>query len=86
MALLRVSSAGGGSSSDPWDRIDLRGSLAEATTRTVAEVARRKIQQALHDAGGDRGRAADLLQINFKALEAKMRELKPSARSPSARS
>ncbi len=54
--------------------------------RTVAEVARRKIQQALHDAGGDRGRAADLLQINFKALEAKMRELKPSARVPSARS
>jgi DNA-binding NtrC family response regulator len=65
-----------GSSGDPWERIDLRGSLAEATTRVVAEVERRKIQQALDDAGGDRGRAADLLQINFKALEAKMRELK----------
>ena len=65
-----------GSSADPWDRIDLRGSLAEATARTVSEVERRKIQQALSDAGGDRGRAADLLQINYKALDAKLRELR----------
>ena len=65
-----------GSSADPWDRIDLRGSLAEATARTVSEVERRKIQQALSDADGDRGRAADLLQMNYKALEAKMRELR----------
>ncbi len=65
-----------GSSADPWERIDLAGSLAEATARTVSEVARRKIQQALRDAGGDRGRAADLLQINYQALEVKMRELR----------
>jgi len=65
-----------GSSGDPWERVDLHGSLAEATARAVGEVERRKVQQALLDAGGDRGRAADLLQINFKALEAKMRELK----------
>ncbi len=65
-----------GSSGDPWERIDLSGSLAEATARAVAEVERRKIQQALDEAGGDRGRAADRLQINFKALDAKMRELK----------
>ena len=65
-----------GSSIDPWERIDLSGSLAEATARTVAETERRKIQQALHDADGDRGRAADLLQINYKALEVKLRELR----------
>ena len=65
-----------GSSIDPWERIDLSGSLAEATARTVAETERRKIQQALHDTGGDRGRAADLLQINYKALEVKLRELR----------
>ena len=65
-----------GSSIDPWERIDLGGSLAEATARTVGEVERRKIQQALRDAGGDRGRAADLLQINFKTLEVKLRELR----------
>jgi DNA-binding NtrC family response regulator len=35
-----------------------------------------EIRRALIEAGGDRGRAADLLQINFKALEAKMRELR----------
>ena len=64
-----------GSSMDPWERIDLGGSLAEATARTVGEVERRKIQQALRDAGGDRGRAADVLQINYKTLEAKLREL-----------
>jgi len=63
-----------GSSIDPWERIDLSGSLAEATARTVAETERRKIQQALHEAGGDRGRAADLLQINYKALEVKLRQ------------
>ena len=65
-----------GSSIDPWERIDLSGSLAEATARTVTETERRKIQQALHEAGGDRGRAADLLQINYKALEVKLRELR----------
>ena len=65
-----------GSSADPWERIDLAGSLAEATARTVSEVERRKIQQALRDAGGDRGRAADLLQVNYQALTVKMRELR----------
>jgi len=65
-----------GSTMDPWERIDLGGSLADATARTVAAMERRKIQQALHDAGGDRGRAADLLQVNFKTLEAKLRELR----------
>ncbi len=65
-----------GSSGDPWERVDLHGSLAEATARAVGEVERRKVQQALLDAGGDRGLAADLLQMNYKALEAKMRELK----------
>ena len=31
---------------------------------------------ALSDAGGDRGRAADLLQINYQALEVKLRQLR----------
>jgi DNA-binding NtrC family response regulator len=65
-----------GSAIDPWERIDLGGTLAEATARTVGEVERRKIRQALSDASGDRGRAADLLQINFKTLEVKLRELR----------
>ena len=64
-----------GSAADPWDQVDLSGTLAEATARVSAEAERRKIQRALKDNNGDRGRAADSLQVNFKALAAKMREL-----------
>jgi DNA-binding NtrC family response regulator len=60
---------------DPWDSINLDGTLADATARIVAEAERRKIQRAIRDAGGDRGRAADLLQVGYKALLAKMRDL-----------
>ena len=60
---------------DPWDAVNLDGSLAEASARVLAEVERRKIQRALKDAGGDKGRAADLLQIGYKTLLAKMRDL-----------
>jgi DNA-binding NtrC family response regulator len=59
---------------DPWDHVDLSGSLAEATQRTILEVEKRKLIQALREAGADRGRAADLLNINFKSLSAKLRE------------
>src|SRR5438445_4746213 len=47
----------------PWSKIDLSGSLAEATRRTVAEVERRKIEQALKEAAGNKGRAAEVLQV-----------------------
>lgn len=60
---------------DPWESIDLDGSLADATARVVAEVERRKVQRALSDAGGDKGRAADVLQIGYKALLGKMKDL-----------
>jgi DNA-binding NtrC family response regulator len=59
----------------PWDRIDLSGSLAAATARVVGEVERRKIETALAEAGGDRGRAAEALQLGFKAFTSKLREL-----------
>ena len=59
---------------DPWDQVDLSGSLAEVTARTTREAERRKIMQAMRDANNDRGRAADLLQINFKSLAVKLRE------------
>src|SRR5216684_5723879 len=50
----------------PWSKIDLSGSLADATRRTVAEVERRKIEQALKEAAGNRGRAAEVLQLAYK--------------------
>ena len=58
----------------PWAQIDLTGSLADMSRRVVSEVERRKIEQTLKDAGGHRGRAAELLQVSFKMLTAKMRE------------
>ena len=60
--------------SDPWDQIDLGGPLAEAVRRVVGEVERRKIEEALTEVKGDRGRAAELLQVGYNVLTAKMRE------------
>jgi DNA-binding NtrC family response regulator len=67
-------SATSGEDASPWDRIDLSGSLAEASRRVVAEVEKRKIATALKDAGGNRGHAADMLHVNYKVLTAKLRE------------
>ncbi|HTI43574.1 MAG TPA: sigma-54 dependent transcriptional regulator [Vicinamibacterales bacterium] len=58
----------------PWDQIDLAGSMQEATRRVTVEVERRKIEQALQDAGGNKQKAAEALQISFKALTGKVRE------------
>jgi DNA-binding NtrC family response regulator len=58
----------------PWARLDLSGSLAVATARVVAEVERRKIEQALTEAGGNRAKAAEALQVGFKTFTSKLRE------------
>ena len=58
----------------PWDQIDLSGSLQEATRRVTVEVERRKVEQALQEAAGNRQKAAEALQMSFKALTSKMRE------------
>ena len=58
----------------PWSKIDLSGTLAEASRRTLAEVERRKIEQALKEAAGNRGRAAEVLQVSFKTFTAKLKE------------
>jgi DNA-binding NtrC family response regulator len=59
---------------DAWAQIDLSGNLADVTRRLVAEVERRKIELVLKEAGGDRGRAAELLQVSYKALTGKLKE------------
>ena len=58
----------------PWSKIDLSGSLAEASRRTLIEVERRKIEQALKEAAGNRGRAAEVLQVSYKTFTTKLRE------------
>jgi len=59
---------------DPWTKINLGGSLAEATKRIMAEVERRKVERALQEAGGDVGRASEILQIPFKTMQQKIRD------------
>ena len=41
----------------PWEQIDLSGTLADALRRVTAEVERRKIEQALQEAGGNKASA-----------------------------
>ena len=60
---------------DPWAGVDLSGSLADASRRILAEVERRKLIAALAEAGGNRPRAADLLQVSYKTLVQKMKDL-----------
>jgi DNA-binding NtrC family response regulator len=62
-------------SASPWDQIDLSGPMADVLRRVTTEVERRKIEQALRDARGSRMAAADALQLGFKALGTRMRQL-----------
>ena len=57
---------------NPWDVIDLSGSLAEVTERVAAEAERRKIQQVLREMAGDKSRAASALEISHDTLLAKL--------------
>jgi DNA-binding NtrC family response regulator len=59
---------------DPWSQIDLSGGLDEAGRRVLAEAERRKIEGALQEAGQNKGRAAELLQVPQRVLLGKMRE------------
>jgi DNA-binding NtrC family response regulator len=67
-----------GLAADPWADIDLSGTMNEALRRVTSEVERRKITEALKQAGGSRERAAEVLQISYKGLLQKMREFELS--------
>jgi DNA-binding NtrC family response regulator len=59
---------------DPWASFDLSGSLHDVARRGAAEAEKRKLQQVLAEASGDRSRAAELLGITYKALGSKLKE------------
>jgi DNA-binding NtrC family response regulator len=59
---------------DPWSHIDLSGTMAEASRRVLVDMERRKITQALKEASGNAGIAAEILQVSFKMLQAKLKE------------
>ena len=58
----------------PWDQVDLSGTLADASRRALTEVEKRKIGQALREAGGNKPRAAEMLQVSYKTLLMKLKE------------
>ena len=60
--------------SNPWGNFDLAGSLSDVTRRAVSGVERLKIDEALKEADGNKGRAAELLQVSYKTLLAKLKE------------
>jgi DNA-binding NtrC family response regulator len=57
-----------------WTTFDLAGSLADVTRRAQTEVEKRKIELALKEAGGNHGRAADILGIPYKNLLMKLKD------------
>ncbi len=59
---------------DPWADFDLSGSLSDVSRRCAAQFERLKIRQALRDAEDNKGRAAEMLQITYKALLSKLKE------------
>jgi DNA-binding NtrC family response regulator len=59
---------------DPWAHVDLTGTLTDVTRRAVADVERLKIREVMREADGNKGRAAELLQISYKNLLAKLKE------------
>jgi DNA-binding NtrC family response regulator len=58
----------------PWDGIDLSGTMMDALRRVTAEVERRKLEEALREAAGNKPRAAESLQISYKTLLQKLKE------------
>ena len=59
---------------DPWDQIDLTGSMADAVRRATAEVERRKMMEALRESNNNKPRAAELLQVSYKTFLGKLKE------------
>jgi DNA-binding NtrC family response regulator len=59
---------------NPWDEIDLSGTMGDALRRIGAEVERRKIAQAMREAAGYKQRAADILQVSYKTLLQKLKD------------
>jgi DNA-binding NtrC family response regulator len=52
----------------------MTGTLTEVTRRVTAQVEKAKIEEVLIEASGNKGRAAELLQITYKLLLAKLKE------------
>ena len=58
----------------PWEQIDLSGTMSDALRRVTAEVEKRKVEQAVREAGGNKQRAAEMLQISYKTLLQRLKD------------
>ncbi len=59
---------------NPWANLDLTGTLTDVTKRAIAEVERLKIREVMREVDGNKGRAAEVLQISYKNLLMKLKE------------
>ena len=57
------------------DLVGLQGSLSEVASRAASLAEREKIRLALQEAGGNKTRAAALLQVSYKTLLTKIKDL-----------
>jgi DNA-binding NtrC family response regulator len=57
-----------------WNALDMTGTLSEAVERAVRFVERRKIKEALDEAGGNKTRATEALGVSYKTLLTKIKE------------
>jgi len=74
--LALAASSGGSSDHQAISRVfDLSGGLDAATARVQDRVERVLIERALEHAGGNKARAAELLEVNYKRLLARIKEL-----------
>jgi DNA-binding NtrC family response regulator len=58
----------------PWATFDFSGSLADVSRRAQTEVEKRKIEQALKEAGGNKGRASEILLVSYKTFLMKLKD------------
>ena len=64
----------GASTIDPWDLLNLSGTLAEASIRVHGEFEKHKLAEALREVNGDRALAAQQLQIPRATLLEKLKQ------------
>lgn len=60
--------------SDPWSGFDFSGTLNDVVRRAQSEVEKRKIEQAVKEAGDNKGTASEILQVSYKTFLMKLKD------------
>ena len=71
---LSFASTQGETTADPWEQIDLSGTMNDAVRRATTEVERRKLVETLRETGNNKAHAAEILQVSYKTFLAKLKE------------